>query len=288
MLIGAHVGTRGGIVNAIDRAVEMGADVMQLHPSSPQRWASLPIDDTADRFRERYAESGLHGLWLHAPYLINLATARDSHIDQSVDVLRHNLELAARLGADGLILHPGSHLGAGFTAQLPVIREALGRVLAGTDADVRLVIENSAGSGGCIGCSFEELGAIATCVDDPRLGVCLDTQHMFASGYDIRTPETAKTSLDAFRRHVGFSLLRAVHANDSKIPLGGAVDRHENIGAGEIGAAGFRNLLSEGALRAVPWILEVPGQNRNGPDAEQIGLLRRCAADAVPAGPAPR
>ena len=280
MLIGAHVGTRGGIVTAIDRAVEMGAEVMQMHPSSPQRWAPLPIDATADAFLEHYRGSGLRGLWLHAPYLINLATGNHEHIDRSVAVLTHNLELAVRLGANGLILHPGSHLGAGFETQLPAIREALGRVLGGSDAAVRLVIENSAGSGGCIGCSFEELGAIATCIDDPRLGVCLDTQHMFASGYDVRTPAAAAASLDAFAENVGFDLLVAVHANDSKRPLGSGVDRHENIGDGEIGMAGFRFLLSDPRLRTVPWILEVPGRDRNGPDAEQIARLRECAAPA--------
>ena len=143
---------------------------------------------------------------------------------------------------------------------------------------MRLLVENSAGSGGCVGCSFGELGAIVKAVDSDRFGVCLDTQHLFASGYDVRTPAAVATTLGAFAATVGFDRLDLVHANDSRTPLGSNVDRHANIGEGAIGLEGFRLLLRDERLRGVPWILEVPGENRNGPDRANINRLREAAA----------
>ncbi len=281
MLVGAHVSTRGGIATGVQRALDIGADVFQTHPTPGQQWRDMRYDDEVlSTFHSAYATSGLRGHWLHAVYLINLASPQDWLLEKSVASLSHYMQLAEDFAADGVVFHPGSHVGAGFDPQLPQMQEALRRVLGSSTANVRLLIENSAGAGGCVGCRFEEVGRMLEASDDPRLGVCLDTQHMFASGYDMRTPETASATLADFDRNIGLERLALVHANDSARPLGSAVDRHANIGEGEIGTDGFRYLLSDARVRQVPWLLETPGVDRAGPDRQQINLLLDCAGVA--------
>ena len=170
-------------------ALSIGAEVIQTHPSQPQTWRPLTIDEaTAEAYREKAAAAGLAGHWFHAVYLINLATADEVLLKRSIGSLLHYMDLAARLGADGVVFHPGSHKGAGFEPMLPTIGAALREVLGRTSSPARLLVENSAGQGGCVGCRFEEVGAILDVAgDDPRLGVCLDTCHSFANGYDLRT-----------------------------------------------------------------------------------------------------
>ena len=284
MLIGAHVSIKGGILSAIDNGLRIGADVIQTHPTSAVQWRPMVLDEATEAtFRRRWTESGLQGHWLHAVYLVNLATPKPDLLRQSIGSLVHYMEIAARLDADGVVLHPGSHLGAGFAPMLPQIAAALREVLDRAPASrARLLVENSAGSGGCVGCSFAEVGAIVEAVDDPRLGVCLDTQHAYASGYDLRDREAVQRTLEEFSRDIGFSRLALIHANDSRRPLGSNVDRHANLGEGEIGLDGFRALLDDPRLRALPWVLEVPGTDRGGPDREQIELLRACAGTGAP------
>ena len=279
LLIGAHVSTRGGIHNAVDKAVAIGAEVMQLHPRSAVQWQPLRLDDDMRGvYRERYAASGLHAQYLHALYLINLATPREGLLRQSIVSLVHHMDIARQLDADAVVLHPGSHLGAGFDGVLDQMAAAISEVLERSeDSPARLLVENSAGSGGCVGCSFEELGRIVDAVGSDRVGVCLDTQHMFASGYDLRTPEQVAASLERFAADVGFERLELVHANDSRTPLGSHADRHANIGEGHIGLEGFSLLLADERLRTVPWLLEVPGTDRQGPDLANINRLRACA-----------
>jgi deoxyribonuclease-4 len=278
MLIGGHVSTRGGIDKAVDVALSIGAEVIQTHPSQPQTWRPLTIDEaTAEAYREKAAAAGLAGHWFHAVYLINLATADDVLLKRSIGSLLHYMDLAARLGADGVVFHPGSHKGAGFEPMLPTIGAALREVLERTSSPARLLVENSAGQGGCVGCRFEEIGAILDVAgDDPRLGVCLDTCHSFANGYDLRTAEGVEATLAEFARTVGFDRLVLVHANDSKVELGLNRDRHANIGEGFIGTAGFGLMLDDPRLRAVPWVLEVPGEGQ-GPDLANVNRLRELA-----------
>ena len=278
MLIGGHVSTRGGIDKAVDVALSIGAEVIQTHPSQPQTWRPLTIDEaTAERLREKAAAARLAGHWFHAVYLINLATADEVLLKRSIGSLVHYMDLAARLGADGVVFHPGSHRGAGFEPMLPTIGSALREVLGRTDSPARLLVENSAGQGGCVGCRFEEIGAIlAVAGDDPRLGVCLDTCHSFANGYDLRTPAGVRSTIDEFESAVGFDRLVLVHANDSREELGANRDRHANIGEGLIGTAGFGMLLADPRLRRVPWVLEVPGEGQ-GPDLANVNRLRELA-----------
>lgn len=279
MLIGAHVSTRGGIHNAVDNALAIAAEVFQTHPTSAQQWRPLRLDEQVRQtYLQKYAASGLRGHYLHAVYLINLATPKEPLLRQSIGSLVHYMQLAELLDADGVVFHPGSHLGAGFDGMLEQMAAAMREILETVPGSpAQLIIENSAGSGGCVGCNFEELGRIVDAVGSNRVGVCLDTQHMFASGYDVRSPEQVRSTLDRFGAEVGFDRLALVHANDLRRPLGSNVDRHANIGEGELGLHAFRLLFEDGRLNDVPWLIEVPGEEHRGPDLANINRLRECA-----------
>ena len=279
MLIGAHVSTRGGIHNAVDNALAIGAEVFQTHPTSAQQWRPLRLDEAVRQtYLAKYADSGLRGHYLHAVYLINLATPKEQLLRKSIGSLVHYMQLAELLDADGVVFHPGSHLGAGFDGMLEQMATAMREILDTVPrSPAKLIVENSAGSGGCVGCNFAELGRIVDAVGSDRVGVCLDTQHMFASGYDVRTREQVTSTLDRFGEDVGFHRLALVHANDSRKPLGSNVDRHANIGEGEMGLDAFRRLFDDGRLNSVPWLIEVPGEEHRGPDLDNINRLRACA-----------
>ncbi len=278
MKVGAHVSVAGGITTAFDRALAIGAEAVQVHPTAPQTWRRLhPDQETVERFRQRMAETGLEAFFFHAVYLINLATAREDLLAQSVGSLRHYLELATQLGVRGVVFHAGSHKGAGFEAVLPQVARAMAQALEGAGPDTWLLIENSAGAGANIAHSFEQIGAMIAAVDDPRVRVCLDTAHAFTAGYDLRLPAELARVGEAFAAHIGFDRLAAIHANDSKADLGSNRDRHENIGDGFLGPESFRQLSREPHLRAVPFILEVPGLERGGPDRANVERLRALA-----------
>src|ERR1035441_4974769 len=188
MLIGAHVAARGGIHTAVDNALAIGAEVIQPPPTPAQMWRPLRLEE-ADRelYLAKYAASGLRGHYLHSVYLINLASPKEALLRSSVASLLHYMELAASLDADGVVFHPGSHLGAGFDTVLSQVGTAVrGVVDRSPPGRPRLLVENSAGSGGCVGRSFEEVARIVDAAASDRVGVCLDTQHAFASGYDLR------------------------------------------------------------------------------------------------------
>ncbi|HUY60861.1 MAG TPA: deoxyribonuclease IV [Candidatus Dormibacteraeota bacterium] len=291
MRIGAHVSVAGGIATAFDRALAIGAEAVQVHPTAPQTWRRLQLDEgTVLNFRARMAATGLDAFFFHAVYLINLATARDDLLAQSVGSLRHYLELATELGVRGVVFHAGSHKGVGFEAVLPQVARAMAQALEGAGPDTWLLIENSAGAGANIAHSFEQIGAMIAAVGDPRVRVCLDTAHAFTAGYDLRQAAELARVTEAFATHIGFDRLAAIHANDSKADFGSNRDRHENIGDGFLGAESFRQLGREPRLRAVPFILEVPGLEGRGPDRANVERLRALAGlpplPPPPAGPA--
>jgi deoxyribonuclease IV len=278
MLIGGHVSTRGGIDKAVDNAVAIGAEVIQTHPSPPQTWRRLTVDDgMVAGYRAKVAASGLRQHWFHAVYLLNLATTSDTLLKQSVGSLVYYMDLADRIGADGVVFHPGSHKGAGFEPMLPQIAGAIKQVLDQTDSPARLVVENSAGQGGCVGCSFDEVARIVDAVQSDRVGVCLDTAHAFANGYDLRTAEGIDAAITRFDDTVGLDRLCVIHANDSRAEFQSNVDRHANIGDGFIGGEAFGILLHDRRLRDLPWILEVPGELKQGPDLVNVNRLRTLA-----------
>jgi deoxyribonuclease-4 len=285
--IGAHVSTEGGILTAFERARAIGAEAVQVHPSPPQTWRRLhPDQETTAEFRRRMDQTGLDAFFFHAAYLINLATAREDLLAQSTGSLRHHLELANQLGARGVIFHPGSHKGQGFEAVLPQMAEAMRRALAESEGESLLIIENSAGAGANIGSSFAQIRQMMEAVDHPRVRFCLDTAHAFTAGYDLRDSEGLAKTVDELEREIGFDRLAAIHINDSKAPFGSNLDRHQNIGDGEIGAEAFGRILADPQLTRAPLILEVPGLERTGPDRANVERLRKLAG-LPPLAPAP-
>ncbi|MHB1500985.1 MAG: deoxyribonuclease IV [Candidatus Dormibacteria bacterium] len=278
VLIGAHVSIKGGILNSFDRAQEIGAEAVQIHPTPPQTWRRLEPDaETVREFHRRLAESGLGAFFFHAVYLINLATPREDLLASSQGALAHYLDLANRFAVTGVIFHPGSHMGRGFDPTLPQMAAAIKGALQQAGGESRLLIENSAGAGNNVGSTFAQIRQLVEAVDDPRVGLCLDTAHAFTAGYDISSSEGLLAMREELERELGGDLLWAIHANDSKAPLGSNRDRHENIGEGHIGREAFRRMLHDPLLSRAPFILEVPGQERQGPDLANVQCLRELA-----------
>ena len=275
MKIGAHVSTAGGISKAVGRGVEIGCETIQIFGSSPQGWAFKQIPgEEVEAFRQEAAEAGLGPVFLHAIYLINLGSSKEDVLEKGIQSLINYMELAASIGAKGVIFHPGSHGGAGYEAVLPQIVSSIQRVLEHAPDGPFLVLENMAGMGQHIGAKFEDLGRIMNEVGSPKLGVCLDTQHCFAAGYDMSTRAGIDAMIAEFDQEVGVANLLAVHANDSKRPRGSGVDRHDNIGDGFIGEDGFEALMGNPAFRKVPFLLEVPGFEGKGPDRRNLDILK--------------
>ena len=275
MRIGAHMSAAGGISKAVGRGAEIGCEALQIFGSSPQGWAFKPISGSEiEMFRQEVVESGIGPVFLHAIYLINLGTPNPANLEKGIESLVNYMRLAADIGAGGVIVHPGSHGGKGYDAVLPQTVDAVRRVLEQSPEGPLLTLENMAGMGQHIGARFEELGRILEEVDSPRLGICLDTQHSFAAGYDLTTEAGINSMIDEFDREVGLEKLAAVHANDSKRPRGAGVDRHDNIGEGFIGTGGFETIMSHPAFHQVPFFLEVPGFGGKGPDAENVQILK--------------
>jgi deoxyribonuclease IV len=275
MEIGAHVSSASGLDKTVERACEIGAEAIQLFASAPQSWRPTEhSDEEFVRYRERAAACGIDNAFLHAIYLVNLASESPEQLGRSIGSLKMAMKTASRMGARGVIFHVGSHKGVGFEEVTGQIFQAVSDILAGSPADTWLILENSAGMGGSIGSKFAELGAILRGVSDDRLRVCLDTCHTLAAGYEVRTKAGIDQTMDEFDREIGLDRLVAVHANDSKVDLNGGKDRHENIGQGFIGEEGFLNLFGHAAFVNMPLLLEVPGTDRSGPDRQNVDALR--------------
>ncbi|MEE9198545.1 MAG: deoxyribonuclease IV [Dehalococcoidia bacterium] len=275
MKIGAHVSTAGGLDNAIPNATEIGAETIQIFGSPPQRWGYRPHpEERIEAFNQRAEDAGISPVFLHGVYLINLGTENEANLAKATESLISHMRLASQIRAAGVIFHMGSHKGRGFDRVLPQVVSAMSSVLESTPEDTWLIIENAAGMGNHLGASFAEIGAVMGELGSGRVKVCLDTAHTLAAGYDIASEEGIEKAMSQFDREVGLENLVAVHANDSKIPLGGGVDRHENIGEGHIGKEGFRVIMGHPAFRDVPFILEVPGFEKTGPDKRNVDILR--------------
>ena len=275
MRVGAHVSTEGGLGKAVERARALGAETIQVFASAPQSWRTKEYStEEAEAFQEKATEADVRPVFIHGVYLINLATSDPAGLERSADSLIWSLDVCRQLGALGTIFHLGSHRGAGFEAVLPQVVSAVQRVLEGSPGDTWLILENSAGMGGSVGSRFSELGIIVRQAADPRIKVCFDTQHAFAAGYDVATNQGLEATLAEFDEQVGLANLAAIHANDSKIALGGGVDRHENIGEGLIGREGFKVIMAHPAFSEIPFLLEVPGFEKKGPDKENVDILR--------------
>src|SRR6266516_1533021 len=237
MQIGAHVSSAGGIDKAIDRAVAIGADSVQVFTQSPRAWRPTNHDPASfERFREKRAEAGVGGVLCHAVYLTNLASPDPVTYERSVATLRNTTEVACAIGADGVVFHVGSHLGSGLEAGLEHVVPALEQALELCTDETWLLMENSAGAGGTIGRSIAELATIHERLGrHPRLGVCLGSCHLFVSGVDVTDPAALDVCLDELDSAIGLDRLRALHVNDAAAPLGSNRDRHANILEGELG-----------------------------------------------------
>ena len=276
MKIGAHVSTSGGISKAVARGQKIGCEAIQIFGSSPQTWAFKPVPgEQIELFKQGLADAGIGPVFLHAIYLINLGTPDKEKLKKGIDSLANYMKLAADLGATGVIFHPGSHGGRGYEAVLPQTVEAIKIVLDTAPEGPVLAVENMAGMGQHIGAKFDEPGGILDAVDSPRLKICLDTQHSFAAGYDLANPEGIQAMLDELDAGPGSANVAAVHANDSKRVCGSGVDRHDNIGEGFIGEEGFAAIMANPAFADVPFLLEVPGFEGNGPDQQNMDILKR-------------
>ena len=279
MKIGAHVSTAGGLSNAFDRASNIGAEAIQIFASSPRAWKfNQPKEEQVNLFKEKMEQTGIWPCYIHGSYLVNIG-GDPSQIEKSIESLTNNMSVAGKIGAEGVIFHGGSHKGKGFHNIVTQASECLKRVLDNSPENVWLCLENSAGMGSHIGSSFEEMGELIHLVQNDNLKVCLDTEHMFAAGYDLTNPDEVPQIMKRFDEEIGLSKLVAVHANDSKVELGSGVDRHENIGDGFIGIDGFKSLMNDPSFEKVPFFLEVPGFDSNGPDEININLLKSIRTD---------
>ena len=272
MLFGAHCS--GGIKKALDKALGMHADAVQLFVQSPRTWR-FPQHDPVDleRFRERRAEADVPA-FVHALYLVNLAAPDDTIYSKSVETMRATVDAACALEADAVIFHVGSHLGAGFETGLERVVPALEQVLDRCNERTWLLLENSAGAGGTIGRSLDELAILFDELGrDARLGVCLDSCHLYVSGVDVTDATVLDTLLEDLDGRIGLDRLRALHANDAKAPLGSNRDRHDNILEGLMGE-GLGTFLAHPKLQHLPVVTEAPGKDGKGPNAEEIQKLR--------------
>jgi len=275
MRLGAHVSAAGSLDLAVDRAVEIGAETAQIFASSNQRWEFKPPDEKlAATFKAKALENDVGPNVLHGIYLITLGTEDPENLRKGVQSLVNYVNAAHDLGMLGVIFHLGSHKGLGFEAVFRQVVESMNRVLDNSPDDTLLIMENSAGMGNHIGSKFNELGAVLRELASPRVRICLDTQHSFAAGYDLRTPESVAKSMEEFDREIGLEHLVAVHCNDSKRELGVGVDRHENIGEGYMGLEAFDAVFAHPAFRDVPFYLEVPGFEGKGPDKRNMDIVK--------------
>jgi deoxyribonuclease-4 len=275
MLIGAHVSTAGGLEKAIERGQERGASAIQVFNQSPRMWRPTAYgEDDFAAFRQAREAADIEAVLIHAVYLLNCASEDREISQKSLTSLIQSLRVGAGIGAAGVVLHAGSAKQGDVPKAIAragkVIKEAL-KESEGCD----LHLENTAGAGGTLGRSFEELAALLEAAGGgPRLGVCLDSCHLLASGYEIRTPDALAQVLDEFDAAVGLDRLGSLHLNDSANPLASNRDRHANIGQGELGQAGCAAFLAEPRFDGLACVLETPGPAKEGPTAEEVALCR--------------
>lgn len=278
--LGAHESIDGGLHRAIERACSVGCDALQLFVKPNRVWAVAPLTDAeVYRFRTMVAEASLAPLVGHASYLLNLASPEGELWRRSVETLILELERCEALDIPYLVLHPGAHVGSGEEAGLCRIAQALGQVHAATAGiSARILLETTAGQGSALGYRFEQLAwLLENAPQGERLGVCFDTAHAFAAGYELRTAEGYAATMDAFERLIGLSRLKVLHLNDSKGGLGSRKDRHEHIGEGEIGLDGFRRVLNDPRLDGLPGLLETPKEDDLEADRRNLETLRSLA-----------
>jgi deoxyribonuclease-4 len=289
--VGIHTSIAGGLPKAVESAAAKGCDGFQIFARNPRGWMARDLDrDDVRAFREARERAGLWPLAIHSVYLINLASQDPVGLERSRRAFREEIERGLELGADYLVVHPGNPVSApaevGIHTAVESIREATRDLnLQGASSDasgaglangLTILLENTAGQGSSIGCHFDQLADMLAMLDGLPVGVCLDTAHTLAAGYDIATAKGLKATVRLIERSIGFERIRLIHCNDSKAPLGARVDRHQHIGEGHIGAEGFRRLTHTLKFRRIPFILETP-VDRERDDVWNMNRLRELA-----------
>jgi deoxyribonuclease-4 len=274
---GGHVSASGGLFRAVERGLEITADCLQIFVTTPQQWKPIShTDEAVEKYHAALAASGIGPVIFHAQYLINIASSDPALRKKSADALIAQLEWADRLGAIGVVFHPGSSVADPREVGMEHAVETLADILGRASGSAPLCLETTAGGGNTIGNRFEDLGTLIERLDkSPRLRVCLDTCHIFAAGYLCRTTAELDETIGQFDRAIGLDRLTSLHLNDSKGAFGSHKDRHENIGDGEIGYDGFRAIVNYPAFASLPGFLEVNGIDGEGPDRENLERLRR-------------
>jgi deoxyribonuclease IV len=279
LLLGAHMSISGGLHLAFSRAQKVGCQAMQIFTKNASQWSGRTISDAeAAAFRKAWRESAIGPVLAHDSYLINLGAADPLLWEKSIAAFLDEMQRCARLGIGDLVMHPGAHVGSGEAAGLERIAEALRRIFVEAPAEVTVLLENTAGQGSYLGGRFEHLAAIMERVPQGRFGICFDTCHAFAAGYDLSTVEGYQRVMEEFEARVGCAQIRAFHLNDSKKGLGSRTDRHDHIGQGALGAEAFRALLRDARFAAVPMILETPKGDEGEEDRLNLQTLRDLAA----------
>lgn len=273
--IGAHISIAGGLEKVFQRIQAVGGECLQLFVKPNVQWKAgdLSLDDV-ERFKNERGRTGIGPVVAHASYLLNPASPDKDLRKKSILTLALELVRSARLGVEYLILHPGSHGGAGEIKGLKRIAQGIDRALAKAEVfNTTILLETMAGAGSQLGCRLEQLrDLIDLSRNRERLGICLDTSHVFGGGYDISSVEGYKDFFDSFQRLIGLDRLKVIHTNDSKAPLGSRVDRHEQIGLGCLGLEPFKRLLSDPDLQGIPFILETPKGKKEEKNWDQINI----------------
>ncbi|HNP86196.1 MAG TPA: deoxyribonuclease IV [Kouleothrix sp.] len=281
MKFGAHMSISGGLHKAFALGEQAGCDTIQIFSKNQQQWRGKPLGDAEiAQFKAEQQRTGFGPLVVHDSYLINLASPKDDLWEKSIAAFGDELERCAALGIPYLVTHPGAHTGAGEAAGLAREITALNRLLdAGVGGDVVILLETTAGQGTCLGYRFEHLAELIAGATHPeRLAVCVDTCHMLAAGYDIRTPEAYTATFAEFDRVIGLGKIKAFHLNDSQKDLGSRVDRHTHIGAGCIGLEGFRAIVNDPRFQGLPMLLETPKGDDLAEDIANLARLRSLIA----------
>ncbi|MCC7164544.1 MAG: deoxyribonuclease IV [Anaerolineae bacterium] len=279
MRLGMHVSVAGGVDLAVERGVALKCQAIQIFNKNNNQWKAFTItDEVVARYKANLKACDIHPVISHASYLINLATSDQALWEKSRDSFREELERCDRLGIRHLVVHPGSHMGAGKEVGIARVAQALNEIYAANKIKCVTTIEHTAGQGNHIGYKFEHLAGIRKGMHNKnKFAVCLDTCHLVAAGYDFRTPEKYEAMMEAFDKIVGLRTLQAVHFNDSKTPLGSRVDRHDHIGKGTVGRGGFRSFLTDPRLAELPGILETPTDGTGKDERRDLAALKRIA-----------
>ena len=277
LLIGAHMSISGGVFNAFQNGEEVGCATIQIFTKNSNQWKAKELtSEDARKFQERQKETGISPVVGHNAYLINLASPKKDVYDLSMEAMLVELQRAEFLGLPYMVMHPGAHLESGEREGIRKIARSIDKLHQKTRGfNVKICLETTAGQGSALGYRFEQLAEIIDLVkESERLGVCYDTCHSFAAGYDIRTRKAYQQTFRLFDQHVGLQKLKVIHLNDSLKDLGSQVDRHRHVGKGKIGLEGFRLIMNDKRWEKIPKILETPKEGGNAKDIENLNLLR--------------